>query len=142
MTAAAPLLTRRDRTMIAITVLAAVGAGALHFAHANSVVSFIVAALALATLASLVGRSVKALGDRILQSPVQIALTVAPIVCLSAAFLGQPGFDLVLSPLLLAVMVMSALMAVLVTFDGESNWFEGAALIALYIAIATAFWWG
>ena len=142
MTAAAPLLTRRDRTMIAITVFAAVGAGALHFAHANSVVSFIVAALALATLASLVGRSVEALGDRILQSPVQIALTVAPIVCLSAAFLGQPGFDLVLSPLLLAVMVMSALVAVLVTFDGESNWFEGAALIALYIAIATAFWCG
>ena len=142
MTAAAPLLTRRDRTMIAITVFAAVGAGALHFAHANSVVSFIVAALALATLASLVGRSVEALGDRILQSPVQIALTVAPIVCLSAAFLGQPGFDLVLSPLLLAVMVMSALVAVLVTFDGESNWFEGAALIALYIVIATAFWWG
>ena len=142
MTAAAPLLTRRDRTMIAITVFAAVGAGALHFAHANSVVSFIVAALALATLASLVGRSVEALGDRILQSPVQIALTVAPIVCLSAAFLGQPGFDLVLSPLLLAVMVMSVLVAVLVTFDGESNWFEGAALIALYIAIATAFWWG
>jgi Ca2+:H+ antiporter len=56
--------------------------------------------------------------------------------------LGQPTFDLVLSPLLLAVMVMSALVAVLVTFDGESNWFEGAALIALYIAIATAFWWG
>jgi len=78
----------------------------------------------------------------ILQSPVQIALTVAPIVCLAAGFLGQPGFDLVLSPLLLAAMVMSALVAVLVTFDGESNWFEGAALIALYIAIATSFWWG
>ena len=78
----------------------------------------------------------------VLQSPVQIALTVAPIVCLAAGFLGQPGFDLVLSPLLLAAMVMSALVAVLVTFDGESNWFEGAALIALYIAIATSFWWG
>jgi Ca2+:H+ antiporter len=48
----------------------------------------------------------------------------------------------VLSPLLLAAMVMSALVAVLVTFDGESNWFEGAALIALYVAIATSFWWG
>ncbi|MFN0144693.1 MAG: calcium/proton exchanger [Mycobacterium sp.] len=78
----------------------------------------------------------------VLQSPVQIALTVAPIVCLAAGFLGQPGFDLVLSPLLLAAMVMSALVAVLVTFDGESNWFEGAALIALYVAIATSFWWG
>jgi Ca2+:H+ antiporter len=78
----------------------------------------------------------------VLQSPVQIALTVAPIVCLAAGFLGQPGFDLVLSPLLLAAMMMSALVAVLVTFDGESNWFEGAALIALYVAIATSFWWG
>lgn len=78
----------------------------------------------------------------ILQSPVQVALTVAPIVCLAAGLLGQPGFDLVLSPLLLAAMVMSALVAVLVTFDGESNWFEGAALIALYAGIATSFWWG
>ena len=78
----------------------------------------------------------------VLQSPVQIALTIAPIVCLSAALLGQPDFNLVFSPLLLAAMMMSALVAVLVTFDGESNWFEGAVLIALYICIATAFWWG
>ncbi|MGI9162097.1 MAG: calcium/proton exchanger [Mycobacterium sp.] len=78
----------------------------------------------------------------ILQSPVQIALTIAPIVVLSAGVLGQPGFDLVFSPLLLAALMMSALVAVLVTFDGESHWFEGAVLIALYIAIATAFWWG
>jgi len=78
----------------------------------------------------------------ILQSPVQVALTIAPIVCLSAGLLGQPGFDLVFSPLLLAALVMSALVAVVVTFDGESNWFEGAALIALYVAIATSFWWG
>jgi Ca2+:H+ antiporter len=78
----------------------------------------------------------------ILQSPVQIALTIAPIICLAAVWLGQPGFNLVFSPLLLAVMIMSALVAVLVTFDGESNWFEGAVLCALYVAIATAFWWG
>jgi Ca2+:H+ antiporter len=26
--------------------------------------------------------------------------------------------------------------------DGESNWIEGAALIAVYLIIATAFWWG
>jgi Ca2+:H+ antiporter len=78
----------------------------------------------------------------ILQSPVQIALTIAPIICLAAVWLGQPDFDLVFSPLLLAVMIMSALVAVVVTFDGESNWFEGAVLCALYVAIATAFWWG
>jgi Ca2+:H+ antiporter len=78
----------------------------------------------------------------ILQSPVQVALTIAPIVCLAAGLLGQPDFNLVFSPLLLAAMMMSALVAVLVTFDGESNWFEGAVLIALYVCIATAFWWG
>ena len=64
------------------------------------------------------------------------------IARLAAALLGQPGFDLVFSPLLLAALVMSALVAVVVTFDGESSWFEGAALIALYVAIATSFWWG
>ena len=28
------------------------------------------------------------------------------------------------------------------TIDGESNWLEGASLIALYAIIAVAFWWG
>ncbi len=60
-----PLLSRRDRIMFTITAIAAVAAGVLHFAHANAVVAFVVAALALATLASLVGRSVEALGDRL-----------------------------------------------------------------------------
>ena len=60
-----PLLTRRDHIMITITVIAAVAAGVLHFAHVNAVLAFIVSALALATLASLVGRSVEALGDRL-----------------------------------------------------------------------------
>ena len=59
------LLTRRDRTMLTITVVATVAAGVLHFADMNAVVAFVVAALALAALASLVGRSVEALGDRL-----------------------------------------------------------------------------
>ena len=59
------LLTRRDRTMLTITVVATAAAGVLHFADTNAVVAFVVAALALATLASLVGRSVEALGDRL-----------------------------------------------------------------------------
>jgi len=60
-----PLLTWRDRIMLSVTVVAAVAAGALHYAHVNAVLAFIVSALALATLASLVGRSVEALGDRL-----------------------------------------------------------------------------
>ncbi|MBJ7399148.1 hypothetical protein [Mycolicibacterium sp.] len=64
-TATASLLSYRDRIMVAVTVISAVAAGVLHYAHANSVVSFVVATVALATLASLVGRSVEALGDRL-----------------------------------------------------------------------------
>ncbi|HEX7826305.1 MAG TPA: sodium:proton exchanger, partial [Mycobacterium sp.] len=59
------LLTRRDQIMLTVTVVAAAAAGGLYFAHANAVLAFIVSALALATLASLVGRSVEALGDRL-----------------------------------------------------------------------------
>jgi Ca2+:H+ antiporter len=78
----------------------------------------------------------------VLQSPVQVALTIAPIVTLVAPLLGAASFTLVLSPMLIAALIMSALVAVLVVNDGESTWFEGCALIALYIAIAASFWWG
>ena len=148
---------------MAIGMLAAAGVGAafvsewfvaalepaMHAAGINEVFAgLVIVAIAGNAVENVVGIQLAAKNQMdygvqvVLQSPVQVALTIAPIVCLSAGLLGQPGFDLVLSPLLLASMVMSALVAVLVTFDGESNWFEGAALIALYIAIAASFWWG
>jgi Ca2+:H+ antiporter len=43
--------------------------------------------------------------------------------------------------LVLAVAV-AVLITAFITVDGESNWIEGAALIAVYLIIATAFWWG
>jgi len=78
----------------------------------------------------------------VLQSPVQVALTIAPVITLIAPLLGAASFTLVLSPMLIATLLMSALVAVLVVNDGESTWFEGCALIALYCAIAASFWWG
>ena len=78
----------------------------------------------------------------ILQSPVQIAMTVAPIVALAAPLVGAATFTLVLSPLLLAVLFIATFVTIVVVVDGESTWFEGATLLALYGAIATAFWWG
>ena len=77
----------------------------------------------------------------ILQSPLQIALVLAPVVVLAAPLVGAT-FTLVLSPLLIAVLAIAVIVTVLVVLDGESNWFEGATLIALYAIIATAFWWG
>jgi Ca2+:H+ antiporter len=78
----------------------------------------------------------------VLQSPIQIAMVVAPVVLLAAPALGAASFTLVLSPLLLVALLLSALIAVLVTFDGESTWYEGVVLIALYVLLAAAFWWG
>jgi Ca2+:H+ antiporter len=77
----------------------------------------------------------------ILQSPLQIALVVAPLLVLLSPLVGA-SFTLVLSPLLIAVLIMAVVITVLVVLDGESNWLEGATLIVLYGIIATAFWWG
>jgi Ca2+:H+ antiporter len=30
----------------------------------------------------------------------------------------------------------------LVIYDGEYNWVEGVALVALYVMVAAAVWWG
>jgi Ca2+:H+ antiporter len=61
---------------------------------------------------------------------------------LAAPLVGATTFTLVLSPLLLAVLLMAVFIAFVVVSDGRSTWFEGAALIILYLGIATAFWWG
>jgi Ca2+:H+ antiporter len=77
----------------------------------------------------------------ILQSPLQIALVLAPIIVLAAPLVGAT-FTLVLSPLLIAVLAIAVIVTVLVVLDGESTWFEGAALVGLYVMIAAGFWWG
>jgi len=77
----------------------------------------------------------------ILQSPIQIALVLAPVLVLIAPLVGA-SFTLVLSPLLIAVLAISVIVTVVVVFDGESTWLEGAALLALYGICATAFFWG
>jgi len=78
----------------------------------------------------------------VLQSPLQIAMVVAPVVLLVSPLLGAASFTLVLSPLLLASLLLSALVAIFITLDGKSTWYEGVVLVALYALIATSFWWG
>jgi Ca2+:H+ antiporter len=77
----------------------------------------------------------------ILQSPIQIALVLAPVLVLIAPLVGA-SFTLVLSPLLIAVLALSVIVTVVVVFDGESTWLEGVTLVALYGICATAFFWG
>ena len=78
----------------------------------------------------------------ILQSPVQIALLLIPVLVLASGFLGGAHLTLVLSPLLAVVLASTTLITAVVVLDGESTWLEGACLVGLYVVIATAFWWG
>lgn len=77
----------------------------------------------------------------ILQSPVQIVMMVAPLLVLLSPLVGA-SFTLVLPPLLLVALLVAVVVAVIAVFDGDSHWLEGAAMLALYGMVATAFWWG
>jgi Ca2+:H+ antiporter len=78
----------------------------------------------------------------ILNSPVQIALVLAPLLVLISQIFGLASLTLVLSPMLVVVLLLSVMLAAFIAFDGESTWIEGASLIVLYGIVATAFWWG
>lgn len=78
----------------------------------------------------------------IINSPLQIALLLAPLLVIISQVFGLSTLTLVFSPMLVTSLFVAILLAAFISFDGESNWLEGAALIAIYIIIATAFWWG
>jgi len=77
----------------------------------------------------------------IIQSPLQIALVLAPALVL-LSFLTATTLTLVFAPMLVVAVAVTVIAVAFVVFDGESNWLEGVTLIALYVIIATAFWWG
>jgi Ca2+:H+ antiporter len=78
----------------------------------------------------------------ILNSPIQIALVLAPALVLISQIFGLASLTLVLSPMLVVVLMLAIILAAFIAFDGESTWLEGASLMVLYVIIATAFWWG
>jgi Ca2+:H+ antiporter len=77
----------------------------------------------------------------IVNSPLQIALVLAPVLVL-LSFFTATTLTLVFSPLLVICVVVSVVVTALIVNDGESNWLEGVILVALYAIIATMFWWG
>jgi Ca2+:H+ antiporter len=78
----------------------------------------------------------------IVQSPLQIIYVLFPAVVLLSTIFHLGAFTLVLSPQLLIVLALATVLVAVVVIDGESTWPEGAALMALYVVIATTFWWG
>jgi Ca2+:H+ antiporter len=71
-------------------------------------------------------------------SGLQVALFVTPVLVWIGVLFGRP-MSLVFNGYELAGLVGAALIAVLVSLDGESNWLEGAQLLALYVMLGIAF---
>ncbi len=71
-----------------------------------------------------------------LGSCVQIALFVAPVLVLVAPAMGQPQFQLVFSQAEMWMLFGAVLLGATVTTTGQTDWFKGGQLLALYLIIA------
>ena len=78
----------------------------------------------------------------VINSPLQIALVLAPVLVILSRLFGFTPLTLVFPPMLVVSVAMAVLVTAFITVDGESDWGEGVSLLALYAIIATAFWWG
>lgn len=73
-----------------------------------------------------------------LGSSLQIALFVTPVLVFVGLLFGQPLL-LVFTLFELIALFSASLVAALIALDGESNWLEGAQLLAVYLIIGLAF---
>lgn len=72
-------------------------------------------------------------------SSIQIALFVAPVIVFASWLMGKP-MSLIFTGFEIVAIALSVAIASLVSLDGESNWLEGAQLIAVYLILAIAFY--
>jgi Ca2+:H+ antiporter len=73
-------------------------------------------------------------------SSAQIALFVAPVLVLLSFVFGPDPMALVFNGYELGALLFAVLIANLVTQEGESNWFEGVQLLALYAVLGLVFY--
>jgi Ca2+:H+ antiporter len=78
----------------------------------------------------------------ILNSSLQVALALVPVLVLLSFVLGGPVLTLVLPPLLVVGLLLTVLIVSNIVGDGETIWLEGVPLIGLYGIIAVSLWWG
>jgi Ca2+:H+ antiporter len=72
-------------------------------------------------------------------SSAQIALFAAPVLVLCSFFLGPYPMPLVFNGFELGGLVLAVLIANHVTNEGESTWFEGLQLLAVYVVLGLTF---
>jgi len=74
-------------------------------------------------------------------SSAQVALFVAPVLVLVSTFIGPHPLALVFNGFELGAIILAVLIANYVTQDGESTWFEGVQLLAVYVVFGIAFYY-
>jgi Ca2+:H+ antiporter len=72
-------------------------------------------------------------------SSAQVALFVAPILVFASFVLGPEPMALVFNGFEVGALLFAVLIANYVTHEGESTWFEGVQLLAVYLVLALAF---
>jgi Ca2+:H+ antiporter len=72
-------------------------------------------------------------------SAAQIALFVAPVLVLCSLFIGPHPMALVFNGFELAGVLLAVIIAAHVTNEGETTWFEGLQLLAVYAVLGLAF---
>ena len=75
-----------------------------------------------------------------LGSSLQVALGVAPLLVF-ISLLTPHHFDLVFPVIQVIALAAAVTITALIAADGESNWLEGAQLMAVYAIVATSFWY-
>jgi Ca2+:H+ antiporter len=73
-------------------------------------------------------------------SSAQVALFVAPVLVITSFFLGPGPMPLVFNGFEIAAVALGVPVAYQVTNEGESNWFEGVQLLALYAILGLTFY--
>ena len=70
-----------------------------------------------------------------LGSSTQVALLVAPLLVFVGVALGQ-DMNLVFTPFEVMTLSLATIVTAIITLDGESHWFEGVQLLAVYGMVA------
>ena len=72
-------------------------------------------------------------------SSAQVALFVAPVLVIVSFFLGPFPMPLVFNGFEVGAVIIAIMIAQAVTHEGESTWFEGVQLLAVYVILGIAF---
>jgi Ca2+:H+ antiporter len=72
-------------------------------------------------------------------SAAQVALFVGPLLVVMSFFVGPEPLGLVFNGFELGALLLAVIIASHITGDGQSTWFAGLMLLALYVVLAAAF---